>query len=157
MARAEVSETIDGVTFYALPLGYLAQRALLVRLFKCLGPALTEVLAGAPSLESLKARMLGPGLFGLVEQLARDVSDADLEWATDQLCGSGGAHMRYSLNGDQRPKLDAAARGELFDCRLDLYFRWIAFALGANFGPYFRALEQAGAAKAAQEAKAPAP
>lgn len=142
MPREAKKKTIDGVEFSCIPLGFARGRAVFVRLVKTIGPALVEAAKAAPDIASLKS-MLGAAfsdtetLGAVATQILESVDDDALEWFANEL---GGEFSRYTTDGGAHwVKLDREGRERCFDGRMFLFFKWLGFALEANFGEYFRA------------------
>lgn len=131
---------IDGVLFRVTPMSLTAARRGLVKLAKVVGPSLAQAMNEAPSLDALKADMAGANLVDAVSSFMDKISDQDLEWFEDQI----GKHSAASMDGgDTWPALVKANRDQIFQGRLLLYFRWLAFGLEANYSDFFGWLRSA--------------
>jgi len=129
MRDAESTE-IDGVTYSVKPLPTSKGIDLTLRLGRLLGPTLAEVtkLAGQPAGE-----VKGKGL----DIIGRAASELFERATPEQLKAVWlplAEETRVELEGGKRPKLS-----DVFDLhfggRLDLFARWLVFALEVNLRP----------------------
>lgn len=128
--REPESTEIDGVTYVVRPLPASKGIDLTLRLGRILGPTLAEVtkLAGA-SKEDVKGKgldIIGRAAAELFERATADQLKAVWLPLAEE--------TRVELEGGKRPKLS-----EVFDLhfmgRLDLFARWLTFALEVNLRP----------------------
>lgn len=124
-------KTIDGIVFEVSPLGFKQGRKAFVRLSKAVGPA----LAAAKSLEDLK----GSNVTAMLEKLVREIDDEDLEWFSDVF----GKVTRFSREGDKWPFLTDSNRELLFQGRIMLFLKWLAFSLEVQFSDFYSQLKDA--------------
>lgn len=126
--REPESKEIEGCTYIVTPLPTSKGIALTMRLGKILGPTLD----GAAKLTDQSAGVAkeqGLALKAIAEFLSR-ATEADLKAVHQPLAEC----TRLDLGGSEKPRLS-----DVFDVhfagRLDLYARWLAFALEVNLGP----------------------
>lgn len=128
--REPESLEIDGVTYVVKPLPASKGIDLTLRLGRILGPTLAEItkLAGQPAGE-----VKGKGL----DIIGRAAAELFERATTDQLKAVWlplAEETRVELEGGKKPKLS-----EVFDLhfmgRLDLFARWLTFALEVNLRP----------------------
>jgi len=127
--REPESRDIEGVTYVVTPLPSSKGIALTLRLGRILGPTLAEVtkLAGQSD-EDVKGRglaIIGRAAEGLLER----ATDTELRLVWEPLA----ENTRVDLGG-KRPTLLSVFEVH-FAGRLDLFARWLAFALEVNLGP----------------------
>lgn len=139
MALKSETKTINGHTYDVTQLPYSQGKSLLMRLFKCLGPAMAKALGVAPELKDrklseMKLSEVAPVLGVTCEQLAQDLSEEDFDFAVALLgqysyvIGDTGA--RQQLTSDFLEFHFAGNYGELF--------QWLAFALRVNYLGFLR-------------------
>lgn len=128
--REPESTEIDGVTYVVRPLPASRGIDLTLRLGRILGPTLAEVtkLAGA-SKEDVKGRGL--------DIIGRAASELFERATADQLKAVWlplAEETRIDTGGDKKPKLSDVFEVQ-FQGRLDLFVRWLTFALEVNLRP----------------------
>ena len=127
--REPESRDIEGVTYVVTPIPSSKGIALTLRLGRILGPTLAEVtkLAGQSD-EDVKGRglaIIGRAAEGLLER----ATETELRLVWEPLA----ENTRVDLGG-KRPTLLSVFEVH-FAGRLDLFARWLAFALEVNLGP----------------------
>lgn len=130
--------TIEGVTFTVTPLRLKKSREVFLRLTKRVAPGLGALLdalaSGGGSLMDSDAGKIG----GALEALVGPLSDEDLDWISDAF----GETTTFSTDGEKTPYLTAANRESLFQGRLVLFFRWIAYCIEVNYADFFALLRE---------------
>ena len=124
---APKTERLGEIEFEVTPLGLEDAIDAFERLAKTAGPALALIADGRG-----KPFAFGP----VVAEAVGKISAADLKWAANLF----GKHTRFSRDGQAWPYLDKANREGVFAGDLPLFFRWLAFAIEANFAGFFEAL-----------------
>jgi len=127
--REPESRDIEGVTYVVTPLPSSKGIALTLRLGRILGPTLAEVtsLAGASEAD-VKGR--GLAIIGrAAEGLLARATETELRAVWEPLA----ENTRVDIGG-KRPTLLSVFEVH-FAGRLDLFARWLAFALEVNLGP----------------------
>ena len=128
--REPESRDIEGTSYEVTPLQSSKGIALTLRLGRILGPTLAEVtkLAGQSD-EDVKGRglaIIGRAAEGLLER----ATETELRLVWEPLAES----TRVNLGNGKRPTLLSIFEVH-FAGRLDLFARWLAFALEVNLGP----------------------
>lgn len=133
------------VDFEVTQLGFADSKRLFVRLAKALGPGFAQVAEKAVNLKTL-------ALSGLVQAAVENLSEKDLDEIADLL----GTVTRFSVDGGKKkPFLTVDNREALFSGELLLYFEWLWFALGTQYGDFSRALLGQSAADQSAETTSP--
>lgn len=133
------NDVVESYEFEMVPLGFKDGRALFVRLVKQAGPALLALADKSPSLKSLGSKPVES-----LHQAIKELSDSDLEWASDLL----GKTTKIIRPDGKTPYLHAPVREELFGGRLVLFFAWLWFGLEVNFSDFSAAFRSANNAPA---------
>lgn len=130
------TKTIDGHTYKVTQLPFKKGQKLLVRLYKTLGPAVSEFFAHLPDVKAkelgnLKVTKLLPSIGGAMSVLAERLSEEELEFVTETLA----EYSELNKGPEQWVKL----KGEMefhFAGRYGAYLKWLGFALGVNYANF---------------------
>ena len=117
MARETVERKIGRYVYRVNQLGAKEGGRAFVRLLKLVGGAAGGVEGG---------------IAGAIEGIAKNVSEADFDWATDLFA----KHTEVVLDNGKRPQLD-----DVFDSHFvghySEMFKWLGFAVEVNYGDVF--------------------
>jgi hypothetical protein len=147
--RATCSKIIDGVEFELTQLGPKEGRNVLLRLTKCLGPALLTIAGDGKSLGDIDHLVIA----GALGQLAEKVSEEDL----DYLCLKFGEVSKARIGPNLVP-LSSAMQDQVFAGELLLMFKWLIASAEVSFASFLaplRAMQARTSAKVAPASSSP--
>jgi hypothetical protein len=146
--------TIDGVKFTVGQLPAMRSMRLLNRITRVASPALAKATAALKQGSTLKPGTLADldlgALGGAVEALFHKLPDDELEHITRELLATALYHdLKTNEAGEVMPAFDA-----LFQGRLSLVFRLLAFSFEVNYGDFFGVFRGLAAAQAKGKSEA---
>ena len=124
--------TIDDVEYSMTMLPPKVARKLLLKIWGIVAPILDGVIEKNPDIEKLAEKKVGLNLLnGAFAASADRLSEADLDWAMNELADITNVHM----GGDETPKLSRVFDAH-FAGKIGIMFRWFAWGLQVQFADF---------------------
>lgn len=123
---------IGRYTYEVTQLGFKEGRAFLARVFKILGPVVSELVKGGAKVSDVLNKD-GRGAAGAIFEISQQLSEADLTYA----CGVMGKKSCVVLEDGKKPQLSDEFMELHFAGHYDEMFKWLLFAVEVNYGSFF--------------------